>query len=125
LCTFYINISAPEAFDVIESNISPTQRKNLGEIAKILHQISTGKLFSGNEPYQIHLNQYIRVSANKFKTFLKQVQSVPLAEEFFEMNEFADSSQYKKPRIFISPEEIYQVHRNLQVYLYDLVFSFK
>jgi hypothetical protein len=47
---------------------------------------------------------------------------VPPAEEFFEMNEFADSSHYKKPRIFISPEEIYQVHRNLEVYLKELVF---
>lgn len=109
---------------MIESNISPTQRKNLGEIAKTLHQISTGKLFSGNEPYQVHLNDYIRVSASKFKSFLREVQTVPPSEEYFEMNEFADSSHYKKPRIFISPEEIYQVHRNLEVYLKDLVFSF-
>jgi hypothetical protein len=93
----------------------------LGEIAKTLHQISTGKSFSGTEPYQMQLNEFIQTSSSKFKLFLNEVQAVPSADEYFEMNEFADSSYYKKPRIYISPEEIYQVHRNLQTHSDDLV----
>ena len=115
---------APEAFDVIESNITPNQRKNLGELAKTLHQISLGKKIIGSEPYQLHLNNFICESSNKFKSFLNEVRTVPFADEYFEMNEFADSSYYKKPRIFMSPAEIYQVHRNLEVYIDDLVLLY-
>ena len=49
------------------------------------------------------------------------VKSVPTAQEFFDMNEFADSSRQAKPRIYISPEEVIQVHRNLELYIEELV----
>ena len=43
------------------------------------------------------------------------------ADEFFDMNEFVDSSRQNKPKIYISPEEVCQVHRNLDLYLEELV----
>ena len=66
----YINpaIIAPEAFDVIESNISPLQRKNLAEVAKTLHQISTGKITAEHPG----LKSFIESSYIRFVAFLKQ-----------------------------------------------------
>jgi hypothetical protein len=80
----YMNpvIVAPEAFDIIETAISPAQRKNLAEVAKTIHQISAcnngGKInASGNNllapsAYQDMLNEYVQQSGSKFNMFLKE-----------------------------------------------------
>jgi hypothetical protein len=64
--------SAPEAFDVIESTISATQRKNLAEVAKTLHQVSIGKSVSGVEPHIADLNACIQVASKRFATYLNE-----------------------------------------------------
>ena len=47
------------------------------------------------------------------------------ADEYFNMNEYLDSGKLSKPKIYISPEEVYQVHRNLDVHIDELVISFE
>eukprot|EP00842_Homolaphlyctis_polyrhiza_P003308 jgi/Hompol1/3979/HPOL_003428-RA len=112
----YMNpaIVAPEAFDVIDTAISPVQRKNLAEVAKMLHQISLGRGFvTGESQYATNLNDYIRMSAKKFEHFLKEAVKVVTAQEYFNMDEFVEASRQEKPIIYISPDEVVQVHRNL------------
>ncbi|KAJ3092687.1 hypothetical protein HK102_004149 [Quaeritorhiza haematococci] len=88
----YMNpaIVAPEAFDVIEANISPVQRKNLAEVAKILHQISVKKLFAADDSSLSAMNDFITTSSKKFMGFIRE------------------------------GIEIFQVHRNLVENLDDL-----
>ncbi|KAH9264779.1 hypothetical protein BASA83_011747 [Batrachochytrium salamandrivorans] len=107
-------IVAPEAFDVIDVAISVTQRKNLGEIAKTLHQISLNR-GSGltDSDYNVQLNTYIKFSGKRFASFLKEALTVVSAEEYFNMDEFVELSRQDKPIIYISPDEVIQVHHNL------------
>jgi len=51
---------------VIETTVTPTQRKNLGEISKMLQQISVGKLFEDEFFYLSALNDYILKAKKKF-----------------------------------------------------------
>ncbi len=64
--------SAPEAFDVIESTISATQRKNLAEVAKTLHQVSIGKSVVGFEPHVAELNACIQSASTRFTSYLNE-----------------------------------------------------
>ncbi|KAJ3333331.1 hypothetical protein HDU76_009303 [Blyttiomyces sp. JEL0837] len=115
----YMNpvIVAPEGFDVIESAISPTQRKNLAEVAKTLHQISVNKMVPGE---QDELSQYISSAAKKFSAFFNEASNVVSAEEYFNMDEFVDMSRQQKPSIFITPNEIFQIHDALISNIDDL-----
>jgi hypothetical protein len=127
----YMNpvIVAPEAFDVIEATINPNQRKNLAEIARTLHSISVGKDVGGNEigGHQEKLNKYIKDSASKFAYFRKEctiiltkAMNTVSAEEYFEMTEFLDIGGRQKLTVYITPDEIVQVHNSLVNYLEDL-----
>ncbi|KAJ3219368.1 hypothetical protein HDU67_001587 [Dinochytrium kinnereticum] len=114
----YINpaIVAPEAFDVIEAAVSPTQRKNLAEVAKTLHQISVNRLNpNATDSFTQDMNEYVSQSAKKFFA-----SNVVTAEEYFSMDEFMDVGRHQKPTILITPNEIYQVHDALLQNIDDL-----
>ncbi|KAJ2499886.1 iqgap- protein, partial [Coemansia sp. RSA 1972] len=74
----YINpvIVAPESFDVIETTISPFQRKNLAEIAKMLNQVSVGKHFSEDNMFLQPLNNYVGYTSAKFLSYSFAVTDV-------------------------------------------------
>ncbi|KAL2916115.1 iqgap-related protein [Polyrhizophydium stewartii] len=112
----YMNpaIVAPEAFDVIDVAISPVQRKNLAEIAKTLHQISLSRgVGASDSEYNSQLNEYIKAAGKRFAAFLKEASAVESAQEHFNMDEYVELSRQEKPIIYISPDEVIQVHRNL------------
>lgn len=115
----YMNpaIVAPEAFDIIESTVSPAQRKNLAEIAKILHQIQVSCPFSGSNPAVEELNSFVLQESKRFQSFIKEASTVETIQEHFGMNEFLDMSLQEKPSIYITPEEIIQIHNNLDANL--------
>ncbi|KAJ3272520.1 hypothetical protein HDV01_005471 [Terramyces sp. JEL0728] len=113
----YINpvIVAPEAFDVIESAISPIQRKNLAEVAKTLHQISVNKSYGAAESdsyVQAYAN-YIKSASVKFSVFLREASSVVSAEEYFDINEYLDTGRKESNSVYITPDEIILVHHSL------------
>ena len=70
----YINpvIVSPEAFDVIETAVSPNQRKNLAEVAKNLNQVSVNKLV-GRDAEE---SAYMAIWVAKFATFLRESKFV-------------------------------------------------
>ncbi|KAJ3292002.1 hypothetical protein HK104_005630 [Borealophlyctis nickersoniae] len=122
----YMNpaIVAPEAFDVIETgaNISPVQRKNLADVARLLHQISVGKTVqsAGDEATEA-MNTYVQAASKKFYAYFKEASTVVTAEEYFNMDEYVDMGRAQKPVIYISPSEIFQMHRALLENMDDLV----
>jgi Ras GTPase-activating-like protein IQGAP2/3 len=109
----YINpvVVSPEGFDVIETLVNPTQRKNLGEVAKNLQNISVGKIASDNPDF----SKYLESSAPKFASFLREACATVTAEEYFGIDEFHDSGAQVQGRInvYITPDEIVQVHHSL------------
>ncbi|KAI9140363.1 hypothetical protein BKA69DRAFT_1080627 [Paraphysoderma sedebokerense] len=111
----YMNpaIVAPEVFDVIDTVISPLQRKNLSEISKMLNSISVGKTFGDNDPHMTQSNEYISKSSKRFLEFLKNVTTVPEPEEQLNVDEFVDVTKTTKPVIYISPREIFSMHDTL------------
>ncbi|KAI8924263.1 hypothetical protein BC831DRAFT_501250 [Entophlyctis helioformis] len=112
----YMNpaIIAPEAFDVIDTAISPVQRKNLAEVAKMLHNISLNRdLGTSDNAFTTRANEYIKTAGKRFAHFLKEATNVETAQEHFNMDEYVEFGRNEKPIIYISPEEVVQVHRNL------------
>ncbi|RKO95938.1 Rho GTPase activation protein [Caulochytrium protostelioides] len=119
----YMNpaIAAPEAFDVIDSAISPVQRKNLAEIAKTLYQLSYNKqTATDNTAYGATLNEYITRGGKRFQAYFKDAASVMTPEEHFGIDEFADAGRQQKPTIYITPKEIFSIHRNLDDNINDI-----
>ncbi|KAJ3403889.1 hypothetical protein HDU80_003535 [Chytriomyces hyalinus] len=117
----YMNpaIVAPEGFDIIETSVSPAQRKNLAEVAKTLHQISVNRL-AGVENNEC-LKSFITSSHQKFLQFFSEASTVQSSEEFFDMDEYMDLTQQKRLSVFISPNEIFQVHDALLSCIEDIV----
>lgn len=111
----YMNpaIVAPEAFDVIETSVSPSQRKNLAEVAKTLHQIQVGRVVSGQTDAAVAINSFISSATKSFAHFIKEAAEVDSIQEHFGMNEFLDMSLQEKPSIYITPEEVIQIHSDL------------
>ncbi|KAI9292803.1 hypothetical protein K502DRAFT_367280 [Neoconidiobolus thromboides FSU 785] len=109
----YINpaITAPELFDVIETVINPIQRKNLAEIAKMLNQVSMGKLFSDENIFLQPLNNFIGFTAEKFARYFESVTEVDEPEIVFDIDEYLDQVNTRKPTIYISYNEIISLHR--------------
>ena len=52
-------ITQPETFGVVDRGLSPLQKRNLGEVAKVLGQVALGRLFGGENVYLQPLNSYI------------------------------------------------------------------
>jgi len=123
----YINpaICAPEAFDVIESVIDQTQRKNLAEISKLLHNISVNKPFADDNPWLQPLNEYISIAGKKFAAFFTKVACVETAEAHFQIDEFDDLTKTSNPVIFISPKEIIEVHSCILEHIEDIEINEK
>ncbi|KAJ3341716.1 hypothetical protein HDU93_004350 [Gonapodya sp. JEL0774] len=118
----YMNpaICAPEAFDVVEGVVDPNQRKNLAEIAKLLHMMSTGRLVGDDNPWLLPLNDYIRTSTGRFAAFFGAACIVSSAEDHYKIDEYRDLATTHKPVIYISPREIFQIQRTLADYIGDV-----
>jgi hypothetical protein len=118
----YINpvICAPEGFDIIESNINQIQRKNLAEIAKLLHNISVNKPFADDNQWLQPLNEYIAIAAKKFAIFFNKVACVESAEVHYQIDEFDDLAKTSNPVIYISPKEIIEVHQCIIEHIEDV-----
>ncbi|KAJ2901537.1 iqgap- protein, partial [Coemansia aciculifera] len=115
----YINpaIVAPESFDVIETTISPLQRKNLAEIAKMLNQVSVGKHFNEDNMFLQPLNNYVGYTSAKFLQYSFEVTDVVDPEVHFQVDEFTDLATLTKPCILMSIAEIQTIHQALEANL--------
>lgn len=63
--------SAPETYGIVEGVVPPIQRQNLGEVCKMLNQISVGRKFGGAEQkYLEPLNDFIAESTQVFTQWI-------------------------------------------------------
>jgi len=49
----------PDTWGIIDRGLSPMQKRNLGEVAKVVGQIAAGRLFGGENVYLQPINPYI------------------------------------------------------------------
>jgi Ras GTPase-activating-like protein IQGAP2/3 len=61
LWKFYIQpaLLQPDTWGVVDRGLSPMQKRNLGEVSKVVGQIAAGRLFGGDNVYLQPINPYI------------------------------------------------------------------
>ncbi|KAI8391606.1 RasGAP C-terminus-domain-containing protein [Radiomyces spectabilis] len=109
--------SAPEQYDVIQAVIHPVQRRNLAEISKMLQAVSSGRLFTAQDMFLAPLNDYVAHATKQFNQWFMQLTDVESPEEYFNQHSLADQVRTEKPRVYISPTELFHLHYALQVNL--------
>ena len=109
---FYLQpaLTSPEQVGVIERQLSPLQKRNLGEVAKVLSQVSYGKIFGGENVYLQPLNAYIGDAIQRMGNILTKLVSVPDAESTFDIDEFNDLYAKTKPTLYIKMADIFAIH---------------
>ncbi|GAA5905227.1 hypothetical protein JCM6882_003721 [Rhodosporidiobolus microsporus] len=103
-------IVAPEIAGIVEGVLPPVQRQNLAEVAKMLNQITVGRLFGDQQPYLRPMNDFITTSAGQFLNWMSDLIHVEDAETHFRADEYTDAAASRQPVIYISPNDIYSTH---------------
>ncbi|TDZ20294.1 Ras GTPase-activating-like protein rng2 [Colletotrichum orbiculare MAFF 240422] len=109
---FYLQpaVTSPENVGVIEKQLSPLQKRNLGEVAKVLGQISSSRPFGGENIYLQPLNAFVAESCERLAHITHEVISVPDAEQNFDIDEFNDLYSKHKPTLYIKMTDIFAIH---------------
>ncbi|KAI1620397.1 IQ domain-containing protein [Exophiala viscosa] len=103
----------PEKFGVADRAMTQEQKRNLGEIAKVLNQAVSGREFGGDNVYLQPLNNYIRESIERFAVIWKHAIAIPAAEEHYDIDEFNDLYAKTKPTLYIKMADIFSIHKLL------------
>lgn len=112
LWKFYLQpaLTAPESTGVMERQLTPLQKRNLGEVAKVLSQVSSGRLFGGENVYLQPLNAYVGEAIERIMSIFSGMISVPDAERTFDIDEFNDLYAKAKPTLYIKMSDIFSIH---------------
>ncbi|QSZ36349.1 hypothetical protein DSL72_006225 [Monilinia vaccinii-corymbosi] len=106
----YPALTAPESMGVVDRQLTPLQRRNLGEVAKVLGQISSGRLFGGENMFLQPLNAYVTDAIARITDIFSNIISVPDAERKFDIDEFNDLYARTKPTLYIKMADIFAIH---------------
>ncbi|KAF8852186.1 putative ras GTPase-activating-like protein rng2 [Acephala macrosclerotiorum] len=112
LWKFYLQpaLTAPETMGVVEKQLTPLQKRNLGEVAKVLSQVASGRLFGGENIYLQPLNAYVGDAIQRITDIFSNIISVPDAESTFDIDEFNDLYSRTKPTLYIKMADIFAIH---------------
>ncbi|KAI1454551.1 hypothetical protein F4805DRAFT_309279 [Annulohypoxylon moriforme] len=100
----------PEQVGVIEKTLSPLQKRNLGEVAKVLSQIASGRPFGGDNIYLQPLNAFVGESMERLNHITTNLISVADAESTFDIDEFNDLYAKNRPTLYIKMTDIFAIH---------------
>lgn len=100
----------PEKYGVIDRGLTQEQKRNLGEISKVVAQIASGRLFGAENVYLQPLNSYIAESIQRLGRIWGQMISVQDAESYFDIDEFNDLYAKAKPTLYIKMSDIFSIH---------------
>lgn len=112
LWRFYLQpaLTSPENVGVIEKQLSPLQKRNLSEVAKVLGQIACGRLFGGENIYLQPLNAFLEHSIARLMHIAGALIDVPDAESTFDIDEFNDLYAKNRPTLYIKMTDIFAIH---------------
>lgn len=109
---FYLQpaVINPEQVGVVEKILSPLQKRNLSEVAKVLSQIASGRPFGGDNIYLQPLNAFISESVERLVQTTHGLISVANAEHTFGVDEFNDLYAKSRPTLYIKMSDIFAIH---------------
>lgn len=112
LWKFYLQpaVTAPENVGVIDKSLSPLQKRNLGEVAKVVGQIALGRPFGGENIYLQPLNAFIGESIERLHQITSDLINVPDAERTFDIDEFNDLYAKNKPTLYVKMSDVFAIH---------------
>ncbi|KAJ4134694.1 iqgap- protein [Fusarium equiseti] len=112
LWRFYLQpaVIAPENVGVIEKSLSPLQKRNLSEVAKVISQIASGRPFGGENVYLQPLNAFVAESVERLLQITGDLIAVPDAERTFDIDEFNDLYAKNKPTLYIKMTDVFSIH---------------
>ncbi|KAK4162172.1 hypothetical protein QBC43DRAFT_267262 [Cladorrhinum sp. PSN259] len=112
LWKFYLQpaLMSPENFGVVEKQLSPLQKRNLSEVAKVLSQIASGRQFGGDNLYLQPLNAFIAECIERLTIVTEAVIGIPDAESTFDIDEYNDLYAKNKPTLYIKMADIFAIH---------------
>ncbi|OWT43526.1 Ras GTPase activating protein [Pochonia chlamydosporia 170] len=112
LWRFYLQpaLTQPEQLGVIEKSLSPLQRRNLSEVAKVVGQIASGRPFGGENIYLQPLNNFVTDSIQRMRQIMQNLISVADAESTFGVDEFNDLYAKNKPTLYIKMTDVFAIH---------------
>eukprot|EP00052_Salpingoeca_macrocollata_P027179 m.257054 g.257054 ORF g.257054 m.257054 type:complete len:1548 (+) comp22704_c2_seq1:460-5103(+) len=103
-------IIAPDAFDVIQSDVnnqlSNNARKSLANVAKKLHEAASGQVYDEGTLE----GKFMAESWQKFKRYVEEAADVESLESYYNIDEYSDVVMLTKPVVYISPAEIFYTH---------------
>ncbi|KAJ3579735.1 hypothetical protein NPX13_g837 [Xylaria arbuscula] len=100
----------PEQVGVIEKILSPLQKRNLSEVAKVLSQVASGRPFGGDNIYLQPLNAFVGESIERLVHTTHGLISVADAEHTFGVDEFNDLYAKNRPTLYIKMTDIFAIH---------------
>ncbi|KAI0457348.1 hypothetical protein F5B21DRAFT_521199 [Xylaria acuta] len=100
----------PEQVGVVEKVLSPLQKRNLGEVAKVLSQAASGRAFGGDNIYLQPLNAFVGESIERLAHTTRGLISVADAEHTFGVDEFNDLYAKNRPTLYIKMSDIFAIH---------------
>ncbi|KAI0533651.1 hypothetical protein GGR58DRAFT_521264 [Xylaria digitata] len=100
----------PEQVGVIEKILSPLQKRNLSEVAKVLSQVASGRPFGGDNIYLQPLNAFVGESIERLVHTTHGLISVANAEHYFGVDEFNDLYAKNRPTLYIKMSDIFAIH---------------
>ncbi|RDW82752.1 hypothetical protein BP6252_03864 [Coleophoma cylindrospora] len=109
---FYLQpaLLEPQQGGVIDRQLTPLQKRNLGEVGKVLSQVTSGRLFGGDNIYLQPLNNYVGEAIERIELIFSELISVPDAESTFDIDEFNDLYAKLKPTLYIKMTDIFAIH---------------
>ncbi|KAJ4862383.1 GTPase-activator protein for ras-like GTPase domain-containing protein [Trichoderma breve] len=112
LWKFYLQpaVTMPENVGVIDKSLSPLQKRNLGEVAKVVGQIALGRPFGGENIYLQPLNAFIGESIERLQQITNDLINVPDAERTFDIDEFNDLYAKNKPTLYVKMSDVFAIH---------------
>lgn len=102
--------TSPETTGVIDKQLSPLQKRNLSEVAKVLGQVASGRHFGGENVYLQPLNAFIGESIERLNLVMRDLINVPDAESTFDIDEFNDLYAKNRPTLYIKLSDIFAIH---------------
>lgn len=87
----FINLAivTPDAFDIIDQELSPIARRNLVAVAKVLQNLFNFSQFSSkNDRWMMPLNDWIKKNTETVRDYFTDLIEVSDPEEYLQVNNF-------------------------------------
>ncbi|KAK8240224.1 ras GTPase-activating protein family IQGAP [Phyllosticta capitalensis] len=105
---------APETWAVIDRGLSFLQKRNLGEVSKVVNQIVSGRLFGGENAENVYLqplNPYITEAVERMQEIWTNLITLRPIDSQFDIDEFNDLYNTEKPTLYIKLPDIFAIHQ--------------